>query len=112
MSASDNLSRALFHGSGHDFVPGDIVEPRHSAYGYGAFASHYPSIARIYASGLHGMAPEGQQGRLFGTVWEVEPLEGDTPRPDAVVGEHMMSDKGFRVVRPHSYVVPDWRNAE
>lgn len=113
MTASDNLSAQLFHGSGHDFKVGDVVEPRFAYAGYGAYATERPESAANFARDKERLAPDPdynstglpEQGRLFGTVYKVEPLEGDDPeREDGTA----VSQEGFRVTGIHSHAIPDW----
>lgn len=94
MSASDNLSAQLFHGTTADLNPGDIVEPRnvgkHTSV-KAAFASLDPRVARLYGE----------------KVYKVEPLEGDKPRlmsagRGVVDSGARESYEGFRVVGPHN----------
>lgn len=87
MTASDNLSAPLFHGTAHEFKPGDTVTPqRHVA----AFATERPDVAAGYA----GSRAE-RQGTLFGMVYEVEPLANDLKQD---VPSHVRTSRtGFRV---------------
>jgi hypothetical protein len=83
MSASDNLSHALFHGTIETLKPGDLVKPRHS----GAAAWATPSLQdaekhtqdRIN-SGL-GFSSEGKNPH-HGNIYEVEPI-GPNAHSDA-----------------------------
>ena len=75
MSASDNLSKELFHGTIETLKPGDLVKPRYS----GARAWATPSLEdaekhtqnRI-SSGL-GFDSDGKNPH-HGNIYEVEPL--------------------------------------
>ena len=75
MSAQDNLSHALFHGTIETLKPGDLVKPRYS----GARAWATPSLEdaekhtqnRI-SSGL-GFDSDGKNPH-HGNIYEVEPL--------------------------------------
>ena len=75
MSAEDNLSHALFHGTIETLKPGDLVKPRYS----GARAWATPSLEdaekhtqnRI-SSGL-GFDSDGKNPH-HGNIYEVEPL--------------------------------------
>ena len=75
MSAEDNLSRQLFHGTIETLKPGDLVKPRYS----GARAWATPSLEdaekhtqnRI-SSGL-GFDSDGKNPH-HGNIYEVEPL--------------------------------------
>lgn len=70
MAASDHINPRLFHGTGHYFAEGEMVEPRTQTMvpeGRHAFASSNLADARRYAS----MAA-AEQGTLFAPVYEVE----------------------------------------
>lgn len=88
----------LFHGSGADLRPGDLVEPRNGK----SYASEDIFWARKHASLAHHKAPYGQMS-LFGTVYEVEPM-GDVEK-----GTHeVRSSDGFRVNKVREYVPGDF----
>lgn len=70
MPAKDHINPRLFHGTGHYFAEGEMVEPRTQTMvpeGRHAFASSNLADARRYAS----MAA-AEQGTLFAPVYEVE----------------------------------------
>jgi hypothetical protein len=107
MTASDNLSSQLFHGSGHVFKPGDIVEPRNHT---GAFAAVRPDLAAPYAESATRVTPKtASQGMtqipMFGMVYEVEHV-GKDPRTPEQKAHHLVetSKEGFRVKGVHSFV--------
>lgn len=95
MSAADNLSVPLFHGSAHDFKPGDTVTPqRHVA----AFATERPGVAQVYAESRAEKA-----GMLFGTVYSVEPIKDDLKHD---IPSHVHTSRtGFRVTGVHDYSI-------
>lgn len=95
MSASDNLSSQLFHGTAHAFKPGDVVTPqRHVA----AFATERSKVAEAYAQ-----SRAEAQGMLFGMVYEVEPVKDDLKQD---VPLHVRTSRtGFRVKGLKGYSV-------
>lgn len=129
MSASDNLSGQLFHGSIHPFKKGDVIKPQeHSE----AFATDSSYLAGYYSSRGNWRAgfsdqktqPEGKNKTkdnpvLFGTVYKVEPVNKadvkveDYDDRNVEIGEQMRqvtekkpkihtSPSGFRVTGIHS----------
>jgi len=110
MSASDNLSQQLFHGSPHAIKTGDVITPRGS---HVAYASSDPSYSDIYA--VH-VTPTAKQRALFGMNYKVEPVDSqemhDTTEEarsqwvhPADAPQHVyVSTKGFRVTGVHEYV--------
>jgi hypothetical protein len=100
MSAQDNLSHALFHGTIETLKPGDLVKPRYS----GAHAWATPSLQdaekhtqnRI-SSGL-GFESVGKHPH-HGNIYEVEPLisSEDASTPDFPGARS--STRGFMVKR-------------
>lgn len=98
MSAEDTLSQALFHGTTHAFKPGDIVEPRQSKFGHGAFATTDPGIAHAF-----GDDPERleRSGHLMGMVYEVEPVDKNEKLQVHGADDMLVSQKGFRVKKLH-----------
>jgi len=100
MSAEDNLSEKLFHGTHAAIKPGGLIEPR--AFGK-AYASNTYRDSAHYASSRSFLQ---KQMVLFNPVYEVEPLEGDTPKveetnmrnkEDQRYITHYTSERGFRV---------------
>ena len=83
MSASDNLSHELFHGTDANLKPGDIVTPQEDE-DY-AFATNDPHFASDY-----------------GRVYKVEPIDKEDLvdyKHDDAEATHYMSKKGFRVIK-------------
>jgi hypothetical protein len=119
MSAQDNLSKQLFHGTGSDLKPGDIIRPAQGRPQYpgdnwkqDVYATHDIETARHYARarGAAGVTVDEQGSwkhkapAMFGSVYEVEPLKGDTTLQS---GHHATSSRGFRVKGLHSLVTSD-----
>lgn len=72
----------LYHGTAHDFNPGDLIEPRSKDYPHSvAWASRDPEIAEAYAT----MA-KGEQPALFNNVYEVGPASPAGPDFDEIGG--------------------------
>ena len=108
MSASDHLSKQLFHGTDANLKEGDIIKPAKSLLHDDqelAFATTDYGLAHSY-----GYSRAKNNGALFGSVYEVEPLEGDT----TIKKLHSMnndtskpvrsSEKGFRVKKHVGWV--------
>ena len=111
MSASDNLSKQLFHGTGASLTVGDIIKPmRHKV----AHATTDKNYATAFGeSSTHPDIDKNFQRPLFGAVYTVEPVdhqeaEHTTDKEKArryasgnkeVQAEphHVYSKKGFRV---------------
>ena len=98
MSASENLSSALFHGTMAKLKPGDIVEPR-SGVGYGAqlaFATPHHGAARAFAT-----PDEGEKGYIY----HVEPVDKEEQLGGGQIKgfpkgvREVTSKKGFKVVK-------------
>ena len=101
MSAQDTLSQQLFHGTIANLKEGDIINPSESAF---SKANHAWATSDIDEAHRYASARAFTQNALFGSVYEVEPLEDDkTFQKDAVFGEYepdtktFTSEKGFRV---------------
>jgi hypothetical protein len=101
MSASDNLSKPLFHGTTENMKPGDIIKPTPQVISglTEAYATHNYDEAYNYA----GARSLGRH-TLFGSVYEVEPLEKDTTlqkKPSLLTNRKDVrtSEVGFRVKR-------------
>ena len=98
MSAEDNLSRQLFHGTIETLKPGDLVKPRYS----GARAWATPSLEdaekhtqnRI-SSGL-GFDSDGKNPH-HGNIYEVEPLISSEDASSTVFPGAKSSTRGFIV---------------
>lgn len=113
MSAQDNLSKELFHGSSADLNPGDLIEPRWNAAPERvigdiyrkrklAFATNSKEEAQKYAD-----SRSQEKGMLFGNVYEVEPVEDDKSSYSFETKSNWekekpinitASEKGFRVI--------------
>lgn len=90
MSASDHLSKPLFHGSQHAFRKGDIVSPQGHA--ISAHATDDP----IYAEGIGG--------RYVFEVTPLNPHDVQETSDDWEVEEGtrtFSSPSGFKVIRQH-----------
>ena len=84
MSASDNLSKVLFHGSSHDFEVGDTVTPQHDTYGDGeVHATNDPKWASTFGDALY----------------EVEPVDKAEKINENEGVEHWVSRSGYKVKR-------------
>ena len=111
MSASDNLSKQLFHGTGADLTVGDIIKPmRHKV----AHATTDKNYATAFGEGsTHPEIDKNFQRPLFGAVYTVEPVdhkEAETTTDKEMLRRykkrdpmaspephHVYSKKGFRV---------------
>ena len=107
MSASKHLNKQLFHGTHADLSVGDTIEPRtkwHPDDKGRAFATHdYPSA--LWYAGNRAY----HEGKLFGTVYSVEPKEGSNTAVGEVGRDSVTSDKGFRVKNIAGYIPSDER---
>lgn len=125
MSAQDNLSQQLFHGTGAVLKPGDIIQPRNLE---AAYATVDPGYAKHYANEgnyrpTHLQHPQDTheiknwQQPMISMVYHVEPVDHKemtdlTEHYNKHVWESEESDikvskKGFRVKGVHSYVPRD-----
>lgn len=102
------LGPQFYHGSPAFLNIGDVIEPhRQDLPGrpHLAYATTSPFWASKYAN-AGNKDPEGQ-GTLFGTVYNVEPLDPEEmahQRPeDSSIGQ-VTSRKGFRVTGVHSHI--------
>ena len=116
MAASEHLNSRLFHGTAHVFGENENVEPRYSPALKAdvAFSTSSQEMADYYAG-----ATAARQGKLFGPVYEVEPIDpkesnADIPMSSAMRGtlkgpreffpytassnqtEYVVSKKGFK----------------
>lgn len=101
MSAEDNLSKVLFHGTQEKLKPGDVIAPKERP-GYGgaiAFATDNHGAAKAFATDKDGNK---------GSIYHVEPLdpkEVSQPMPikGFKYGNEVISKKGFKVIKkvPH-----------
>lgn len=101
MSASDNLSKVLFHGTMAKLNPGDIISPKEVT-GYGAplaFATDNHGAAKAFATDK-----EGNKGNIY-HVAPLDPQEISQPMPikGFKYGNEVVSKKGFKVIKrvPH-----------
>jgi hypothetical protein len=102
MSAEDNLSKQLFHGSMASIPVGGIVEDK----GNGAWASTSWGEASKYASSDFRSDPNPQPA-LFNPVYTVEPVDKAETEAHSkernVPSDVRVSQKGFRVTGIHSW---------
>jgi hypothetical protein len=117
MSAEDNLSKQLFHGSIRSLKPGTIINPQgEGATGHLSFATSKVETAQGFA-GLatqralgfseHRMPAFKDAPTLFNPVYTVEPVDPqDVSKTEGREGV-VESKKGFRVTGVHSYE-PGW----
>lgn len=91
MSGADHLNKTLFHGTAHEFKPGEIVEPQDER---GAFATTEIIDARYWAH-----KAMQSRGGTRGYVYEVQPVKpGDAKRyPGGLATHHSLG--GFNPVR-------------
>lgn len=110
MSAHDNLSKQLFHGSTYSYKPGDVIVPREDPY---AFATNDPENAAEYAETGHIQTHHyGGQTALWNPVYSVTPVSSremahTTKKAQGSEYEapgHYMSKKGFTVQGLHELV--------
>jgi hypothetical protein len=103
MAAEDNLSRAMFHGTTSNLKPGDIVDPTQQV-----ISGKKEAYATTNYTEAHGYARIRAHNRdaLFGSVYEVEPLENDETlkKSTSNLGDQRakpirISEKGFKVKR-------------
>lgn len=104
MAASDHLEPKLFHGTGHWFAPGDIVNPgadRKYPHGDpGAYASTDFDDAAFF-SNLKRQA--GPQPALFAPVYEVEHLTEHSDPLNKLDETSRRDTKGFSVKKLAGY---------
>jgi hypothetical protein len=97
MSAQDNLSQQLFHGTAHPFKEGDAVLPNSGLFKGStgtAFSTTDYEAAKSYAK-----ERAEREGTLFGQVYSVEPIgEKTAPTADRIGPKTVVtSQKGFKV---------------
>ena len=106
MSAKDNLSKPLFHGTTANLKEGDILksDPKHNS--NLVFSTQDYLEAHRYAK-----VSMSRKNAMIGSVYEVEPLEGDTTitKQRSAIGDQRkvpvrVSEKGFRVKRHVGWV--------
>lgn len=93
MAASDNLNQQLFHGTGGEII-GDVIHPgERKAAGPGAYATTSLDWAEKFARGK-----ANKEGRLFGTIYEVEPVSEAIPFNASRKDEDFFRDpEGLRI---------------
>ena len=105
-SVSSNISlrkdAPLYHGTGGD-IEGGVVRPSVGRPQVGgrdvAFSTESPFTAEYYAS-----HKAKEQGRLFGTVYEVEPMSDDAKITETFGGHPAVTDPaGLRTKRAVSF---------
>jgi hypothetical protein len=99
MSASDHLSRSLFHGTSAQLNIGDVLEPRSMNYVVGdkaVFAATEPELAKHYA--YEKMAINKSD---TGSVYQVEPVDAEEQLTSLKGGKYLASKKGFRILGIH-----------
>lgn len=103
MAAEDNLSKPLFHGTTENIKVGDVIRPTPQVISglTEAYATHNYNEAYNYAG-----SRASNRNALFGSVYEVEPLEKDTTikKKKSLLGDQRQkpirtSEQGFRVKR-------------
>ena len=112
MSAEDNLSKQLFHGTGATLKKGTIIKPVNDEV---AWATSEPNIAEGYARTANDRA-FGRVGRLketneppalFNPVYTVEPVDPTDVTTTGTRNQIHTSKKGFRVTGLHGFVSGD-----
>ena len=105
MAASDHLNKVLFHGTG-GAIEGGIVRPNEGKYGKAAYAS--TNFGTAYA---HALKRARDEGRLFGTVYQVEPVS-QTPKVEQMYSDdginfdtYVIDPNGLRVIKPIHYPI-------
>lgn len=88
----------LYHGTGGG-IDGGVVRPNEGMYGKGAYATDDSRTAGFYAGNV-----AYQQGRLFGTVYEVTPMSDKTTHVDtSEAGAVLMDPEGLRADKAVSF---------
>lgn len=102
MSAEDNLSQQLFHGTKASIPVGGIIKDK----GNGAWAAKSWGEASKYASSEFRSDPSPQPA-LFNPVYTVEPVDKEEAdaysKERGVPSDVSVSRKGFRVTGIHSW---------
>ena len=78
----------LYHGTA-GAIKGDIVRPSDGAFGEGSYATEGLETAGTYAA-----AAARDQGRLFGTVYEVAPVSDEAKHVGSQAGQGVVLDPG------------------
>lgn len=99
MAAVEHLSAALFHGTTHPFLAGDVVNPTDTEHTEMPVAyattdrGHAEAVARVKAKMHNRRNPDDQREAL---VYEVEHMS----EPADIWGvRHAADAKGFRITR-------------
>ena len=93
MSASDNLSQALFHGTAAQLKPGDTVRPgRDFSH---AFATTDATLAKEYGSNVYKVSPVDSKEASEYTKAELAKWQSE---PSADTKSVVKSAKGFKVL--------------
>ena len=108
MSADDNLSQQLFHGTDATLQVGDTVRPRKGE-GSHAFATDSPDEAAYYANFANNRFRLDRPKQPESTVYTVEPLDTPTVNERGIRmvdndAKVMSSKTGFKVTGIHSKV--------
>jgi hypothetical protein len=110
MSASNNPSEPLFHGSIHPFQKGDIIMPGRTGLSWASsnlrHATEYARMGNRRALSNDSDYKVEDQPVLFGTVYNVEPLKNDLVSK----GKIYASPSGFRVTGIEKFT--EMRNAK
>ncbi len=96
MSAKEHLNKELFHGTGHVFDENEVVEARPNSFLKQdiAFATPNRELGEWYAG-----AAAAKQGKLFGPVYEVDPIDPKEDVSSAVNSKSLQKD--FNAPREH-----------
>ena len=119
MSAQDNISEQLFHGSGEVFKSGDVIKPQNYSVAYSTTDPNYAYHFANEGNFRPAKKTKNWQMPLFSMVYQVEPVDHEemkssTEQWNKDVAEPEDSDirvskKGFRVKGVHSFVPKDER---
>lgn len=107
MAAAEHLNRRLFHGTAHVFAENETIEPRYSPALKTdvTFATDSEEMADYYAG-----ATAARQGKLFGPVYEVEPVDPKESNADIPLSNtHRGMLKGPREFLPYN---ASWNQTE
>ena len=97
MSAQDNLSSALFHGTIETLKPGDVIGQNRVAFATGNMDYALKHTSERVRSGL-GDKPGGEYPVHHGNVYTVEPLGATESDPDSELGAtNVRTTGGLRV---------------
>ena len=96
MSAQDNLSQQLFHGTHVDLNPGETVKPGKD-FGY-AFATSDPTLAAEYGPKVYQVHPVDPEAAHKFTQDELSKWVGEPSKDNKSV---VKSKQGFTVINRH-----------